>query len=293
MADNEYKDLTTQLQSMSKELSEAVESIARLQVHVEEQQTALGIAEKETKDARQKLRKALDFKEGEYVELISELFTEPKNELVQSIRSWSKRGVLATSCFTAAALGVSMYVSTDTRKELAALSREVAETTRSIDVSLGMLGLSMEGIKEITQVLAKTRDKYSSFVSTNDVALVYLMELVSNVGSAHYVVYLGAFRSFGIDDDVVPSQKDLHTWDQEAVDLYATWLQALRGKSGVVPKGSSDRRFATFAAKSGTVQYGGWWFSAEGLTYDGLRQTLEAYRTKHIDQMELNVQMTN
>ena len=293
MADNEYNDLTTQLQSMSKELSDALESIARLQVHVQEQQTALGIAKKETEDARQKLRKALDFKEGEYVELISELFTEPKNELVRSFRSWAKKGAVATLCCTAAALGVSLYVSTDTRKELAALSREVAETTRSIDVSLGMLGLSMEGITEITQVLANVRDKHSSFVSRNDVALAYLMELVTKVGPEHYVVYLGAFRSFGIDDDAVPSQTNLHTWDQEAVDLYARWLQALRGRSGIIPKGSSDRQFGTFAAEGGTVQYGSWEFTTQGLTYDGLRRTLETRRAKHIDQMELNVQVTN
>lgn len=285
-------------------------------------------AQKAEKKALINYEKAIDLRNGQYSELISDIFERPKEDLVRNIKKYSIIGFATTTCFAIAGILVSLYFSfgavrdareigKETRQELGKISgnirslsastvrdvqkigerthQELDEITSNIQRSrktvenlVNLLALSDSSVMKILRQISANKKRFNNYATDNHMGLAFKIDLTRNGGPAYYDQYLVAFRIFGILREDSMSVDVLRKWDHDAIRLYEHWFEEIKELDGPIALKSSHRKWSQFATKDDNTHYGSWWIPAETLTYQKLREFIRERIDVHKKQVDKN-----
>lgn len=232
-------------------------------------------AEKETKE---KLEKALRFKEGQYTELIQELFSEPTKK--------SFRYTLLTAIISIIASAIISMLITNQQNQKAIAS--VEEITKD---SIFRLELNTDNILEkyqfetipIAYVLDtllnyENNPENSKIRDKNSLSRVYKMILVQQFPKFTPDVFLKAFYVVNSISKKVVKAKDLKSWDLEILGLYKNMLKHIE-ESETKEFTKTDVTLNLYKIDTDHTDYKSWHFRPDEnnkFLYENIKPELEA-----------------
>jgi hypothetical protein len=156
---------------------------------LEEAEARFKSAEKRAREAEEKLQKAMEFKSGQYQQLIHDLFEAPKSNLEESIKSQSRRSTLVTMIvaslsivITLAITGWSISNSSNSTKALLSqtdqmltrmdqttdnLVSRIDQTTATV---IDNIYRNNPHVVSIVEKIVDEKDKFRGFATKNDLS---------------------------------------------------------------------------------------------------------------------------
>ncbi|MEM7585158.1 MAG: hypothetical protein AAF560_17345 [Acidobacteriota bacterium] len=182
-ANTETERLEDELKALQGKYQEAEERIA-------DAETRATSARKEVERTEAEVAKALTLRDGHYEELIQTLFSEPSDELKQSIREESKRSISKTAWFAVLSILVSALSVVASQVVSAGSTQEI---TGSIAASITHLTTSNQ--KALSDLEAKTEELVRSANEANKQTVESLGVQVSDLVGDFEIRTKGSFKT--------------------------------------------------------------------------------------------------
>lgn len=299
--------LSNAVQLYTQELAELETQKAKLERALEEAEVRFRSAEKRAQEAEENLQKAMEFKSGQYQQLIHDLFEAPKNNLEQSIKSQSRRSTLVTMIvaslsivITLAITGWSISNSSNSTKALLSKTDQmlqrmdqttdnlVSRIDQTTAIVIDNIYRNNPHVVSIMEKIVDEKDKFRGFATKNDLALAYKMRLGSSFLSIKYEEYVQAFKYAGIDPNMISDANELRKWDTEYLELCKNALSRIQAMKPDDKVEDQDRRFGTFKSFSDSTDYDGWQWNKEDMKYAELVSFYQNELSKFQKRLELN-----
>lgn len=249
---------------------------------LEEAEARLRDADKRAEEAEALYKKAIALKDGQYEQLIRDLFETPKDNLEQSIKAQSGRSILVTMIVAILSIVISLAmtgwsVSNSSGSTKALLSKtdqmltrmdqttdnlvlRIDQTTATVIDNIGRNNPRVVNIME--RVFDETK-AFRHFATKNDLALAYKMRFGSSFPLFRYEEYVQAFKYAGIDMKMISDANELRQWDRDYVELCKSALRKVQAMKPDDKLEDQDRRIGTFKSLTDSTDYGSWEWNKE------------------------------
>jgi len=267
--------------------------IQETEASVKEAEMRASAAEKLAAEANAKYRKAIELKEGQYVQLIHDLFERPQKELTSHTKQQSDKllskmtaqsrvsnsktvrvAILSIVLSTLTSLLLSLYFQSQNAKSMHDLVERVNSVADRTEVVVENISDADPLIKRLSEFISKNRSEFSGYKTKSDLALAYKMRIGREAGSARYADIIKALRVAGISKDSIPNVDLLKHWDDEYVQLCQNAVNQVSTKNMTQPASDEDRLFRTFKTANDDTDYGGWAWTGQ-LSNEAVRNAFQ------------------
>lgn len=283
------------------------EKIGTLQAQIAEAESRARDADNQARAAEEKYRKAIELKDGQYENLIRDIFEIPQGKLENSIKSSSRMSYVVTAVVAVASIIIGLLTTLYTQKSgeriLDSLSLSVKHSemkVREMEGRVGELATNINGLGHKTEQLVNAgwrgvdnisvlvttinglRGDFGNYATKNDVALMYLHRLVGGIGNYTYREYVLAMRFAGIPQVSLPTAPvELKKWELETIGMLDRRIAELEKTPPATLVPAGRYQWASNPPPAGlVVNQMGWGYqvsAGSGATYQNL---LGWHRTK-------------
>lgn len=295
-----YESRITELQSF---LDQAENSISAA-----EERTKL--AEEQAERAKEKYKQAIELQEGQYVQLIHDLFEAPRNELERSIKEQTKksreelersikhqsrRSNVITVTIAVASISLSIMISiistssgsnSRTLETLESRTETIESRTKNI---IELISNDDPKLKEMIGRIMRNKSEFNNYQTKNDLAYAYKVRLSVGSTNVKYADYILAMKLVGIQQSITPNEEELRRWDAEFIELCRNAVNTLKQKNGTDKvQNDEEKNFQTYKSQNDTTDYNGWGWHSD-LTY----AQLASYFQSRLDTQEKQLNYNN
>ena len=275
----------SKIEKMRSDNDKAVEA-----TRLAKQQTAN--AELQSKEALDKYNKALSLRDGQYEQLIRDLFETPKVNLENSIKKQSRNSnrltLMISTMSILTTLGVAMYSLYRSSDSIDTLLEMVRSINQRTDAVVDNMLHSDPNALMISNTLRSVDRQFSRYGTQNDVRLAYIIKVGAIAPAISYKDYIKAFRYAGIAEQFIPSEQMLERWDREYIELCDHAIRMLEPKPGDAIHKDGEEEFNRYKTDADSTNFGGWGFS-NAKTYAGLSQAFRYERDRFQNQLDFNM----
>ncbi|MDQ3800391.1 MAG: hypothetical protein M3384_13150 [Acidobacteriota bacterium] len=312
----DFKEVEARTKNINEKLKLYKNKALELQHQLELRESSVRAAEQRARDAEERAeeaeanyKKALDLKQGQYEQLIHDLFEAPQKELTDHMEAHSKHSYRTTMITAVGSIIISLIVSlvfqiqssNSTNNLIARMEdsraalEESQQTTKDLFHKLDLLNESVweadATVKKLAQIIHEEEKTFNNYQSENDIALLFKMRMNSKTADVKYDDFIKAFTVSGkIKKELRPDEDKLRNWDIQFMELCKKAVASLKLKTAntsitntssrsktdananvnaTVSISNREKQYYTYKVESDDTNYGEWGFNTLS-TYDAL-----------------------